>query len=249
MMKASRHAASPPRTPAAKPSRTPRTPRTPAPGACPPGVRATAPGNGDAPFADRGAHVGAGIGTHVGVALGLALTTTRGRPGATAATVECLPLAGRGKLILTGNLLGSARDAAQLAVSLARARADRLGIDPALFLRTDFHFHVMDPLPPKGGPSIGLPMFVALVSALTRTPVDRTFAFTGELSLTGRVLPVEGLAHKARAAARAGITTLYAPSVNIAEVSGKRLPKGVCLAPTDTIDAFMALSADARPSP
>src|SRR5690606_15117620 len=85
-----------------------------------------------------------------GVVIGLALTRT----GATAATVECLLLPGRGKLIPTGNLVGSARDAAQVAVSLARARAKSLKLDPALFLHADIHFHVMDPLPAKGGPSI-----------------------------------------------------------------------------------------------
>lgn len=156
-----------------------------------------------------------------GVVTGLALTTRNGRNGATAATVECLPLPGRGKIILTGNLVGSARDAAHLAVSLARARTKHLGLDPALFLCTDFHFHVMDPLPPKGGPSIGLPMFLALVSALTRKPVDPASAFTGELSLTGKVYAVEGVAAKAKAAARAGMTKLYAPAENVAELAKK----------------------------
>lgn len=150
-----------------------------------------------------------------GVVTGLALTRT----GATVATVECLPLPGRGRLILTGNLVGSARDAAQVAVSLARARARALKLDPGLFLHLDLHFHVMDPLPTKGGPSIGLPMFVALVSALTKKPVDKACAFTGELSLTGAVLPVDGIVEKARAAARAGVTTLYAPAGNVLEFS------------------------------
>ena len=158
-----------------------------------------------------------------GVATGLALTRT----GATAATVECLPLPGRGKIILTGNLVGSARDAAQIAVSLARARAKRLKLDPALFLHIDLHFHVMDPLPQKGGPSIGLPLYVALVSALTKAPVDPTWAFTGELSLTGRVLPVEGIVAKAKAAARAGCTRLYLPAGNAGELKGKKFPKGL----------------------
>lgn len=152
-----------------------------------------------------------------GVVTGLALTAANGR-GATAATVECLPLPGRGKLILTGNLVGSARDAAHVAVSLARARAEALGLDPAQFLRLDIHFHVMDPLPQKGGPSIGLPMFVALVSALTKKPIDKTLAFTGELSLTGAVLPVEGLAAKVKAAARAGCARVIAPAANVEEL-------------------------------
>jgi ATP-dependent Lon protease len=170
----------------------------------------------------------------VGVVIGLALTTKNGRLSATAATVECLLLPGRGKLILTGNLVGSARDAAQVAVSLARARAKTLGLDPALFLHTDIHFHVMDPLPPKGGPSIGLPMFVALVSALTQKPVAQDLAFTGELSLTGAVLAVEGIAEKAKAAVRAGCTRLYLPEGNVAEL--KRRPKSLALDPVTSID-------------
>jgi ATP-dependent Lon protease len=166
-----------------------------------------------------------------GVVLGLALTRT----GATAATVECLPLQGRGKIILTGNLVGSARDAAHVAVSLARARAKSLGLDPALFLHTDLHFHVMDPLPQKGGPSIGLPMFVALVSALTRKPVDPRIAFTGELSLTGKVHAVEGIAAKAKAAAKAGVTRLFAPAENVAEMKGKKAAKSLGLVGVEDI--------------
>jgi ATP-dependent Lon protease len=166
-----------------------------------------------------------------GIVTGLALTRT----GATAATVECLPLPGRGKIILTGNLVGSARDAAHIAVSLARARAKKLGLDPALFLHTDLHFHVMDPLPQKGGPSIGLPLFVALVSALTRKPVDPTFAFTGELSLTGRVLAVEGILAKAKAAAKAGVRKLFSPVENVAELGEKKL-KELAITATAHVD-------------
>lgn len=172
----------------------------------------------------------------MGVTIGLALITHNGRTRATAATVECLLLPGRGKLILTGNLIGSARDAAQVAVSLARARAKVLGLEPALFLQTDIHFHVMDPLPPKGGPSIGLPMFVALVSALTQKPVPREWAFTGELSLTGAVLPVEGIAEKAKAAVRAGCTRLFVPKENFTELT--RTPKALAIDSVASIDAI-----------
>jgi ATP-dependent Lon protease len=172
-----------------------------------------------------------------GVTLGLALTSK----GATIATVECLPLPGRGKIILTGNLVGSARDAAHLAVSLARSRAKQLGLDAALFLHTDLHFHVMDPLPQKGGPSIGLPMFVALVSALTKKPVDPKYAFTGELSLTGKVYAVEGIAAKVQAAARAGVTKLYAPVENVAEMKGKKLPKGLVLVSVEKVNETLSI--------
>ncbi len=173
---------------------------------------------------------------HPGVVMGLALTPK----GATAATVECLLLPGRGKLILTGNLVGSARDAAQVAVSLVRARAKALKLDPALFFHLDIHFHVMDPLPSKGGPSIGLPMFVALVSALTKKPVDPTFAFTGELSLTGAVLPVEGIAAKVKAAKRAGCTRVYVSSQNAQEF--KNTKNMIKIVSIDTIPWHQATS-------
>ena len=149
-----------------------------------------------------------------GVANALALTSS----GARVAQVECLLLSGHGKLILTGNLVGEARDAAQVALSLARTRARKFGIDPADFLRTDVHFHIPGGgIARKGGPSAGLAMFVALVSAMTRKPVDSTMAFTGEISLSGAVLPIDGVLKKIKAASQAGITRLFIPSDNASQ--------------------------------
>lgn len=212
------------------------TPKTSGPGARVASPSSPAPA--ETPRATHRAAPRATLPGGAGVATGLALTS--GPRGATAATVECLIVPGRGKLILTGNLVGAARDAAQVAVTLARARAKTLGVDPALFLQADVHFHVMDPLPQKGGPSIGLPMFVALVSALTKKPVDKAYAFTGELSLTGTVLPVEGIAEKAEAAARAECARLYAPAENMKELKQKKTSKGLTLHPLDALrDLFV----------
>ncbi len=151
-----------------------------------------------------------------GVANALALTAS----GARVAQVECLLLSGHGKLILTGNLVGEARDAAQVALSLARSRSRKFGIDPADFLRTDVHMHIPGGgIARKGGPSAGLAMFVALLSAMTRKPVDATMAFTGEISLSGAVLPVDGVLKKIKAVSQANITRLFIPGDNASQVS------------------------------
>jgi ATP-dependent Lon protease len=169
-----------------------------------------------------------------GVVTGLALT----RSGAVAATVECMLLSGHGKLILTGNLVGAARDSAQVALSLARSHTKRFGIDPADFHHTDAHFHVVEMLPSKGGPSVGLAMFAALVSAMLRKPVDPRLGFTGEISLSGRVHPVDGIAAKVSAATRAGVTRLFVPAGNAADVlkPGKKAPRGLEIIPVADVD-------------
>ena len=148
-----------------------------------------------------------------GIATALAVTPA----GGVTTRVECLLLSGRGRLIVTGNLVGEAKDSCQVALSLARSKARRLGINPADFLRTDVHFHVPEGLPAKDGPSAGLAMFIALISALTRKAVDPRIAFTGEISLFGKVEGVTGLPQKAFAALQAGITRVYAPGENVSE--------------------------------
>lgn len=172
-----------------------------------------------------------------GIVKALALTSS----GALVAQVECLPLSGRGRLILTGNLVGEARDSAQLALSLARSRAKKFGIDPREFLDTDIHFHIPG-APTKGGPSAGLALLVALISAMTHKPVDAGKAFTGELSLSGNILGVGGFPKKAKAALEAGVTTVFAPTENLSEMR-KLLPKrgSLKLIAADQIDDLLSL--------
>lgn len=175
-----------------------------------------------------------------GIVRALALTSS----GAVAAHVECMLLSGRGRLILTGNLVGAARDSAQVALSLARSRALRLGVDPADFLRTDVHFHVAESLPAKDGPSAGLPLFIALISAMARVPVDSTLAFTGEISLSGLVHAVDGLQEKAAAARRAGLQTLCVPAENTREIgtAAKKPPRGLKIVSADHVDAALKIA-------
>ena len=121
---------------------------------------------------------------------------------------------GAGKLILTGQLGEVMKESAQAALSLVKARAERLGAPPELIEKSDIHVHVPAGATPKDGPSAGVAMFVALVSLLTNRPVRTDVAMTGEISLRGLVLPIGGVKEKVLAALRAGIRTVLLPSRN-----------------------------------
>jgi len=117
-------------------------------------------------------------------------------------------------LILTGQLGEVMRESAQAALSIVKSRASALGIDPALFERSDIHIHVPAGAIPKDGPSAGVAMFVALVSLLTGRNVRNDTAMTGEISLRGLVLPVGGVKEKTAAAARSGLARVLLPARN-----------------------------------
>ncbi len=145
-----------------------------------------------------------------GVATGLAWTPT----GGDILFIEGARVPGNGKLILTGQLGDVMKESAQAALSLVKARAVDLGIDPTMFDKSDIHVHVPAGAIPKDGPSAGVAMFTALVSLLTRRTVRSDTAMTGEISLRGQVLPVGGIKNKVLAAVRAGITTVMLPARN-----------------------------------
>jgi ATP-dependent Lon protease len=145
-----------------------------------------------------------------GVATGLAWTPT----GGDILFVESARVPGSGRLILTGQLGEVMKESAQAALSLVKARASRLGIDPASFEKTDIHVHVPAGAIPKDGPSAGVAMFTSLVSLLTGRTVRSDTAMTGEISLRGLVLPIGGVKNKVLAAVRAGITTVMLPERN-----------------------------------
>jgi ATP-dependent Lon protease len=145
-----------------------------------------------------------------GVATGLAWTPV----GGDILFVEATRIPGRNKLILTGQLGEVMRESAQAALSLVKARAIELGIDPILFEKSDIHIHVPAGAVPKDGPSAGVAMFTALVSLLTNRVARSDTAMTGEISLRGLVLPIGGVKEKVLAAARAGITTVLLPARN-----------------------------------
>jgi ATP-dependent Lon protease len=146
----------------------------------------------------------------VGVATGLAYTTV----GGDTLQIEVSLAPGKGKLVLTGKLGDVMRESAQAAFSYIRSKSEGLGIDPKFHEKNDIHIHVPEGAVPKDGPSAGITMVTALVSALSGRTVKKEVGMTGEVTLRGRVLPIGGLKEKSLGAHRAGITTIIAPKDN-----------------------------------
>ena len=132
--------------------------------------------------------------------------------------VEAAVLPGSGKLELTGSLGDVMKESAHAAISCIRARTEELGIDPDFYKNRDIHIHVPEGAVPKDGPSAGVTMATAVVSALTGRPVRRDVAMTGEITLRGRVLAIGGLREKTMAAYRCGIRTVVIPEENLPDL-------------------------------
>lgn len=173
----------------------------------------------------------------IGFATGLAWTEL----GGDVLEIETTTVPGKGELTLTGQLGEVMQESAQAALSYIRSRADELGIKKSFFSSHDIHVHVPEGATPKDGPSAGITMCTALISALTNTPIKPAIAMTGEVTLRGRVLPVGGLKEKILAAQQHGITTILLPEENKDDVLKlqKELNKDVSIHFVETMDQVL----------
>jgi ATP-dependent Lon protease len=176
----------------------------------------------------------------VGIATGLAWTAT----GGDVLFVEATTMKGKGRLTLTGQLGEVMKESAHAALSYARSRASQWGIKDAYFADHDLHVHVPEGAIPKDGPSAGITMATAMVSAFTGRPVRCSVAMTGEITLRGHVLPIGGLKEKILAARRAGIETIVCPRLNKKELDEvpAGLRRGITFHLVDDVDEVLKLA-------
>ncbi|WP_064200728.1 endopeptidase La [Brevibacillus brevis] len=181
----------------------------------------------------------------VGSVTGLAWT----QAGGDTLNVEVSILPGKGKLTLTGKLGDVMKESAQAAFSYIRSRAEQWGIDPAFYEKNDIHIHFPEGAIPKDGPSAGITMATALVSALTKIPVKKEVGMTGEITLRGRVLPIGGLKEKCMSAHRAGLTTIILPKDNEKDIED--IPESVrgelTFYPVDHLDEVLRHALTKQP--
>ena len=183
----------------------------------------------------------------VGVATGLAWTEVGGE----LLSIEVTVLPGSGKLSPTGTLGDVMKESAHAALSYVRSRAKDFGLKNDFYQKTDIHIHIPEGAVPKDGPSAGITMAIAMVSALTKNPLRHGIAMTGELTLTGKVLPIGGLKEKSLAAHRGGIFKIILPKENekdIPEISDK-IRKKMIFYPVSTMDEAIKEAFEKKLSP
>jgi ATP-dependent Lon protease len=183
----------------------------------------------------------------VGLVTGLAWTSV----GGDLLSIEASIMPGKGRLVNTGQLGDVMKESIQAALSVVRARTERLGIEADFHQKYDIHIHVPEGATPKDGPSAGIGMCTALVSALTKVPVRSEVAMTGEITLRGRVLPIGGLKEKLLAAHRGGIETVIIPEENekdLAEIP-KNVTESLKIKPVRWIDEVLDIALERPLSP
>jgi ATP-dependent Lon protease len=183
----------------------------------------------------------------IGQVTGLAWTEVGGE----LLTIEATVVPGKGKLLDTGKLGDVMKESIQAAMTVVRSRAAMLGLDPEFNQKVDLHIHVPEGATPKDGPSAGIGMCTALVSALTKVPVRSDVAMTGEITLRGQVLPIGGLKEKLLAAHRGGIRTVLIPDENtkdLAEIP-QNIKDSLEIKPVKWIDEVLQLALKHMPAP
>jgi ATP-dependent Lon protease len=184
---------------------------------------------------------------HIGQVTGLAWTEVGGE----LLTIESAVVPGKGKLTHTGQLGEVMQESIQAAMTVVRSRAHLLGLEPDFYQKADVHIHVPEGATPKDGPSAGIGMCTALVSALTKMPVRSDVAMTGEITLRGQVLPIGGLKEKLLAAHRGGIRTVLIPDDNtkdLAEIP-QNIKDSLEIKPVKWIDQVLQVALKQMPAP
>ncbi len=176
----------------------------------------------------------------VGIVTGLAWTEFGGE----ILKIETVNMPGKGKMSITGKLGDVMQESVKAAKSFVRSKSLEYGIIPPIFEKKDFHIHVPEGATPKDGPSAGVAMVTSIVSSITKIPVNREIAMTGEVTVTGQVLPIGGLKEKLLAAHRAGIKTVLIPKDNekdLVEIP-KKVKEDIKLIPVETADQVIKIA-------
>jgi ATP-dependent Lon protease len=183
----------------------------------------------------------------IGIVTGLAWTEVGGE----ILTVEGVMMPGKGKMSVTGNLREVMKESIEAASAYVRSRAHALGISSTMFEKTDIHVHVPEGATPKDGPSAGVAMVTAIISVMTRIPVRKDVAMTGEITLRGRVLPIGGLKEKLLAALRAGIKTVVIPDENMKDLAeiGDEIKSHLTIVPASRMDDVLRVALQRMPIP
>src|SRR5262245_45234774 len=174
----------------------------------------------------------------VGVVTGLAWTEVGGE----LLTIEAVSMPGKGSMTVTGNLKDVMKESISAASSYVRSRAVQFGVKPPVFRSRDIHVHVPEGATPKDGPSAGVASETAIISVLTRNPIRKDIAMTGEITLRGRVLPIGGLKEKLLAALRGGVKTVLIPKDNEKDLADipDNVKTGLEIIPVATVDEVLA---------
>ena len=184
----------------------------------------------------------------IGIVIGLAWTEFGGE----ILKVETVNMPGKGRMQITGKLGDVMQESVKAAKSYVRSKSLEYGVIPPIFEKKDFHIHVPEGATPKDGPSAGIAMVTSIVSSITKIPVKRDIAMTGEVTITGQVLPIGGLKEKLLAAHRAGVKKVLIPKDNEKDLIDipKKVREDIQIVPVDTADEVLkiALTKDLKPT-